>query len=52
MAMFSEGWKAVTLHGERMPWQIAATFPFGRGTNLTLLGSLGSHGFFIASHPP
>ena len=28
MAIFSNGWKAVTLHGERMPWQIAATFPF------------------------
>ena len=49
MAMFSHGWKAVTLHGERMPWQIAATFPFGRPTRLTLLEFLG---LLITPHPP
>jgi len=26
--MYADGWKAVTLHGQRMPWQIASTFPF------------------------
>jgi arylsulfatase len=27
-AMYLDGWKAVTLHGNRMPWVIAGTFPF------------------------
>jgi hypothetical protein len=26
--MYADGWKAVTLHGQRRPWQIASTFPF------------------------
>jgi len=28
MGMYADGWKAVTLHGQRRPWEIAATFPF------------------------
>jgi arylsulfatase len=27
-AMYLDGWKAVTIHGNRMPWIIAGTFPF------------------------
>ncbi len=27
-AMYKDGWKAVTIHGNRMPWVIAGTFPF------------------------
>jgi arylsulfatase A-like enzyme len=27
-AMYLDGWKAVTLHGNRMPWVIGGTFPF------------------------
>jgi len=27
-AIWAEGWKAVVLHGNRMPWELAATFPF------------------------
>jgi len=27
-AMWSEGWKAVTLHAKRMPWDLAVTLPF------------------------
>ena len=27
-AMYHDGWKAVTIHGGRMPWTIAGTFPF------------------------
>jgi arylsulfatase A-like enzyme len=27
-AMYQDGWKAVTLHGNRMPWVLAGTFPF------------------------
>jgi arylsulfatase len=27
-AMYMDGWKAVTIHGNRMPWVIAGTFPF------------------------
>jgi arylsulfatase A-like enzyme len=27
-AMYLDGWKAVTIHGNRMPWVIAGTFPF------------------------
>ncbi len=27
-AMYKDGWKAVTIHGNRMPWIIAGTFPF------------------------
>jgi arylsulfatase len=27
-AMYLDGWKAVTIHGGRMPWIIAGTFPF------------------------
>jgi arylsulfatase len=26
--MYLDGWKAVTIHGNRMPWIIAGTFPF------------------------
>lgn len=27
-AMYLDGWKAVTIHGNRMPWVIAGTYPF------------------------
>jgi arylsulfatase len=27
-AMYKDGWKAVTIHGNRMPWVFAGTFPF------------------------
>ena len=27
-AMYLDGWKAVTIHGRRMPWDFAGTFPF------------------------
>src|SRR5207244_1550168 len=27
-AMYKDGWKAVTIHGNRMPWVTAGTFPF------------------------
>jgi arylsulfatase len=27
-AIWADGWKAVTLHGKRMPWDLAATIPF------------------------
>ncbi len=27
-AMYLDGWKAVTIHGNRMPWIVAGTFPF------------------------
>ena len=27
-AMYKDGWKAVTIHGNRMPWIVAGTFPF------------------------
>jgi arylsulfatase A-like enzyme len=27
-AMYKDGWKAVTIHGNRMPWVVAGTFPF------------------------
>ena len=27
-AMYKDGWKAVSLHGNRMPWIVAGTFPF------------------------
>jgi arylsulfatase A-like enzyme len=27
-AIYSDGWKAVTLHGKRMPWIVNATHPF------------------------
>jgi len=27
-AIWADGWKAVTLHGKRMPWELAATYPF------------------------
>lgn len=27
-AMYKDGWKAVTIHGNRMPWITAGTFPF------------------------
>ncbi len=26
--MYKDGWKAVTIHGNRMPWNFAGTFPF------------------------
>ena len=29
-AMYKDGWKAVTIHGNRMPWVIAGTFPFDK----------------------
>jgi arylsulfatase len=29
-ALYSHGWKAVTLHGERMPWVIGGTFDFSK----------------------
>jgi arylsulfatase A-like enzyme len=27
-AMYLDGWKAVTIHGNRMPWVVGGTFPF------------------------
>ena len=27
-AIYSEGWKAVTLHGKRMPWDVNSVTPF------------------------
>lgn len=27
-AMYKDGWKAVTIHGNRMPWVVAGTYPF------------------------
>jgi arylsulfatase len=27
-AMYKDGWKAVTIHGNRMPWNTAGTYPF------------------------
>lgn len=27
-ALYKDGWKAVTLHGNRMPWQLGGTFDF------------------------
>ena len=29
-AMYKDGWKAVTIHGNRMPWVTAGTFPSRR----------------------
>ncbi|MEO8439107.1 MAG: arylsulfatase [Spartobacteria bacterium] len=29
-AMYKDGWKAVTIHGNRMPWVIGGTFPFDK----------------------
>ncbi len=29
-AMYKDGWKAVTIHGNRMPWVTAGTFDFGK----------------------
>ncbi len=29
-AMYKDGWKAVTIHGNRMPWIVAGTFPFDK----------------------
>ena len=29
-ALYKDGWKAVTLHGNRMPWVAAGTFPFDK----------------------
>jgi arylsulfatase len=29
-AIYLEGWKAVTLHGNRMPWVLGGTFDFGK----------------------
>lgn len=29
-AMYKDGWKAVSLHGNRMPWIVAGTFPFDK----------------------
>ena len=29
-AMYKDGWKAVTIHGNRMPWVTAGTFPFDK----------------------
>ena len=28
--MYKDGWKAVTIHGNRMPWIVAGTFPFDK----------------------
>jgi len=27
-ALYKDGWKAVTIHGNRMPWDFAGTYPF------------------------
>ena len=29
-ALYKDGWKAVTIHGNRMPWIVAGTFPFDK----------------------
>ena len=29
-ALYADGWKAVTLHGNRMPWVIGGTFDFAK----------------------
>src|SRR5690349_13669833 len=29
-AMYKDGWKAVTIHGNRMPWVTAGTFDFAK----------------------
>jgi len=29
-AMYKDGWKAVTIHGNRMPWNVGGTFPFDK----------------------
>jgi arylsulfatase len=29
-AMYKDGWKAVTIHGNRMPWIVAGTYPFDK----------------------
>ncbi len=29
-ALYKDGWKAVTIHGNRMPWVVAGTFPFDK----------------------
>ncbi len=29
-AMYKDGWKAVTIHGNRMPWNVGGTYPFDR----------------------
>jgi arylsulfatase len=29
-AIYKDGWKAVTIHGNRMPWVVAGTFPFDK----------------------
>ena len=29
-AMYKDGWKAVTIHGNRMPWIVSGTFPFDK----------------------
>ena len=29
-AVYKDGWKAVTIHGNRMPWVITGTFPFDK----------------------
>ncbi len=29
-AIYDHGWKAVTLHGNRMPWSIAGTYDFDK----------------------
>jgi arylsulfatase A-like enzyme len=29
-AMYKDGWKAVTIHGNRMPWVVAGTYPFDK----------------------
>ena len=31
-AIYADSWKAVTLHGDRMPWVVNATFPFESDT--------------------
>ncbi len=31
-AIYADGWKAVVLHGNRMPWVVAGTFDFARDT--------------------
>jgi arylsulfatase A-like enzyme len=29
-AMYKDGWKAVTIHGNRMPWIVSGTYPFDK----------------------
>jgi len=29
-AIYKDGWKAVTIHGNRMPWNVGGTFPFDK----------------------